>query len=213
MLTAWNNGAAATSGNALLAINQAAPTGDDRDKVAALQAIAAGGNNDAAPDPNSGAYGAIVISEAYRGLYAKGSEAPGIEYFAAVFDSANGIRLSAAERCSGCATAYSAQNVGDTPIQAGDFVAVDGVVVDEDLNIPIMQVRKAITASDAVIGVANGAMTRNPVGKHNGVTTGGFDASGARQPGPAISSASSCRAWCRPMPAAGPPSRRARWSP
>ncbi len=182
VLTVWNNGVTETSGNALLAINQAAPTNADREKVAALQAIAAGGTNDNGPDPDTGAYGAIVLSEGYRGMYVRSAEPPGGNYFAAVFESPAGIEIIGGGSCNGCATAYNAQNVGDVPIQAGDFVAVDGVVVDAELNIPIMQVRKAATA-DAVVGVANGAMLRNPVGKHNGVTTGGFEASGAAAAG------------------------------
>jgi hypothetical protein len=39
-----------------------------------------------------------------------------------------------------------------------------------------MQVRRATGPGDAIIGVAAGAATRAPVGEHNGVITGGFDA-------------------------------------
>lgn len=183
-LTVWNNGALETSGNALLAINQAAPADADRDKVAALQAIAAGGNHNNGGDPDTGAYGAIILSESYRGMYARSAQPPGTSYYAAVFESPAGIQVTGGGSCVGCTTAYNAQNVGDAPIQAGDFVAVAGVAVDEDLNIPIMQVRKASAASDAVIGVATGGMTRSPVGEHNGVTTGGFDPSGSNTAAP-----------------------------
>jgi len=49
------------------------------------------------------------------------------------------------------------------------------VTVDPDLNQPIMLVRKATGPDDAIIGVANGSLTRTPVGDYYGVTTGGFD--------------------------------------
>ena len=71
--------------------------------------------------------------------------------------------------------AYTAQYDGSTAILPGDFVAAAGVTVDSDLNQPIMLVRKALGADDAIIGVANGSLTRTPVGDYYGVTTGGFD--------------------------------------
>lgn len=183
-LTAWNNGASAASGNAFLAINQAAPAGADRASVAALQAIAAGGNDNNGADPDTGAYGAIILSQNFNGLYARSAEAPGTPYFAGVFDSPLGIAITGGGGCVGCALLYNAQNAGDGPILVGDFVAVDGVVLDEELNVPVMQVRKATAASENVIGVASVAMVRHPVGKHNGVTTGGFEATENSTAGP-----------------------------
>jgi hypothetical protein len=167
-LTVINADTSATGGHGLLAINRAAAAGVDRDKVAALQGRALGG----VTADGTGSYGAIITSEAYRGMYAKG----GTNYYAAVFDSNAGIELVGGGTCSGCALMYYGQNAGAAPIRAGDLVAVDGVVVDADLNIPVMQVRKATSPADAVIGVATGAAARRPIGEFNGVTTGGFEA-------------------------------------
>lgn len=166
MFTAVNLDATATGGHGILAMNRAAASGADRDKVAALQAIAAGG------DGSSGAYGAIVRSENYRGLYAKGATG----FYAALFDSTAGIGITGGGGCTGCTLAYNAQNVGNAPIAAGDFVAVTGVVMDTDLNIPIMQVTKANAASEAVVGVSAGSLNRVPVGRHYGMPIGGYEA-------------------------------------
>jgi len=92
-----------------------------------------------------------------------------------VFDSNVGIRVQGGGSCSGCTMAYTAIYDGSNPIMAGDFVAVAGVSIDPDLNEPIMQVRKATGPDDTIIGVANGSLTRTPVGDHYGVTTGGYD--------------------------------------
>ena len=168
-LTVLNNDATATGGHGLLAINRAAAAGEERSKVAAFQARAVGGNGPA----GTGAYGAIIYSEGYRGLYARGGPPT---YYAGVFESPTGILITGGGNCTNCTLAYNAQNVGDGPIQVGDFVTVVGVEMDADLNIPVMQVRKAASAADVVIGVASGAATREPVGNHQGVTTGGFEA-------------------------------------
>lgn len=167
-LTVLNNDATATGGHGLLAINRAAAEGVNRDNVAALQARSLGG----ATASSTGGYGAIITSNAYRGMYAKGAT----NYNAAIFDSNIGITIVGGGGCSGCALAYYAQNVGDSPIAAGDFVAVVGVALDSGLNTPVMQVRRATGPSDAVIGVAAGAATRAAVGEYNGVRTGGFEA-------------------------------------
>lgn len=166
-LTVLNNDASATGGHGLLAINQSTAAGPDRDKTAALQARAVGGNTAA----NTGAYGLITTSNGYRGMYAKGAPTR----FAAVFDTDTGILITGGGTCGGCALMYYGVNSGDSPIVAGDFVAVEGVELDADLNIPVMRVRKATSPSDAVIGVAAGAATRTEVGEYNGVRTGGFD--------------------------------------
>ena len=175
-MTIWNTNGGVGGGNGLVVANQAAaefePGDDNRSKVAALQAIAAGGDSTASPP--SGAYGAKITSQNYRGMYAKGAE----NYFAAVFDSNAGIQITGGGTCSGCALAYVAQNSGTTTIEPGDFVAADGVTMDPDLNMPIMMVRKAVNETDPIIGVATGAMTRSPVGDFHGTTTGGFDLAG-----------------------------------
>jgi len=158
-LTVWNTDSSATGGNGLLAINAANPTtAAAREKTAALQARALGET-----------YGAIVTSQDFRALYAK--SAPGC--YDAYFMGDVGIYVNGS--CTGCTMAYTAQNVGSAPIQAGDFVAVEGVMTDPDLNVPVMLVRVATGPGDAIIGVATGAMTRRPVGESSGVVTGGFD--------------------------------------
>lgn len=169
-LTVINADTSETGGHGLLAINRAAAPPASREKVAALQARAVGG----VTADNTGAYGAIITSQAYRGMYVKG----GPTYYAGVFDSDVGITLIGGGSCSGCALVYYGQNTGTAAIRPGDLVAVDGVVLDAGLNIPVMQVRKATSAADAVIGVATGAATRQPVGEFNDVTTGGFEPTG-----------------------------------
>ncbi|NCF65206.1 MAG: hypothetical protein GWP61_04480 [Chloroflexi bacterium] len=177
-LTVWNEDGAETGGQGLLVINQAAPTGDEREKVAAVMAISAGGTIDQGyPGADSGAYGAIFRSEAYRGMYARGGRDGGTEYFAGVFDSGAGILITGGGGCFGCALAYPARNAGDVNIQPGDFVAATGVQLDPELNIPVMEVQKAGVSSDVVVGVAIGAMDRSPVGDFYGATTGGFEES------------------------------------
>jgi len=181
-MTVWNTDASETGGNGLVAVNQASASGADRAKTAALMAIAAGGQN--TTNPQTGAYGAIIRSEHWRGMYTKGSP----NYFAAVFDSNAGIELIGGGSCSGCTIAYTGFNEGSEAIEAGDFVAVLGVEMDPDLNIPVMRVRKASSSSDAVVGVATSRMTRAPVGDFHGMTTGGFDSAiGAAEPGEYLS--------------------------
>jgi Fe-S cluster biogenesis protein NfuA len=109
-------------------------------------------------------------------MYAKGASSSIVNWYAAVFDSVSGINLIGGGSCTGCTMAYFAQNAGVEAIQPGDFVATQGVVVDPDLNVPVMQVVKATSAADPVIGVASSAMRRTPVGDYYGVKTGGFDA-------------------------------------
>ncbi len=141
-------------------------------------AIAAGGTiDDAYPGTDSGAYGAIFRSEAYRGMYARGGREGPIQYYAGVFDSGTGILITGGGGCVGCALAYPARNVGAVDIQPGDFVAAVGVQMDPELRIPVMEVQKAAAPSDVVIGVATGAMMRSPVGDFYGATTGGFEES------------------------------------
>jgi hypothetical protein len=171
VLTVWNLDSSATGGHALLALNQAAASGADRDITAALLAIASGGVNSGATQ--TGAYGAIIRSEHYRGMYAR--SAPSASYYAAVFDSPAGIQLIGGGTCSGCALAYMGYNAGGAAIEPGDFVTISGVKLDADLNVPVMQVEKAQTGDSAVIGVAMGAATRRPISERYGAQVGGFD--------------------------------------
>ena len=169
VLTLWNQDSAETGGHALLAFTQAAPKGADRAKTAALLAIAAGGQNN--DEPQTGAYGAIIRSEHWRGMYAKGSSG----FYAAVFDSNAGIEITGGGTCSGCTLAYMGYNAGEDAIASGDFVTIAGVELDTELNVPVMQVKKAMAGDTSVIGVAKGAVTREPISELYGAQVGGFE--------------------------------------
>ncbi|HSM54860.1 MAG TPA: hypothetical protein VK879_01795, partial [Candidatus Sulfomarinibacteraceae bacterium] len=167
-MTVFNTDSSATGGNGLVVVNAASPafdTPDPRQNVAALQAIATGGS------ANEGGYGAIIRAEQYRGLYAKGAT----NFYAAVFDSNIGIQITGGGNCNGCALAYPAQNVGNTAIEKGDLVAVSGVMVDEEFDIPVMQVYKATSAEDPIVGVATQALERNPMVDVAGARMGGYE--------------------------------------
>lgn len=166
-LTVWNQDSSEKGGNGLISFNEAAATGADKPKTSAIQAIAA----DTDSNVNTGGYGAIIRSDNYRGMYVQASS----NWFAAVFNSGVGIQLTGGGTCAGCTMAYFAMNAGTEAIQPGEFVATTGVVVDPDLNVPVMQVRKANSASDAIIGVATGAVERTQVEDNQGTKTGGFD--------------------------------------
>jgi hypothetical protein len=192
-MTVWNDNATAGGGNGLLVVNQASPDhvdlGEEGVPVAALKAIAAGGQ--ITTPPYTGSYGGIFQSQSYRGLYARGAtdltdNDP--RYAAAVFDSHYGIVLINGGVCFGCTVAYFAQNAGADAIQPGDFVAALGVTVHPELNVPVMQVQKVSAPDDAVVGVAAGALIYSPVYEVQGVKTGGFDGrSGDAAPGEYLS--------------------------
>lgn len=177
VLTIWNQDSTDGGGHALFTLNQAAPGGADRSITAALLAIAAGGVNNSGAD--TGAYGAIIRSEHFRGMYARGAA----DYYAAVFDSNAGIQITGGGNCSGCALAYMGYNIGTSRIAPGDFVSISGIELDPELNVPVMQVRKAQAGDSTVIGVASGAVTREPISKLFGAQVGGFEEVG----GPAAS--------------------------
>ena len=165
-LYVWNQNSAANGGNGLTVINEASGTAGGQEQVAALQVVALNADGSAA----TGGYGAKIGSDNYRGMYVQAG--PG--WYAAVFNSNAGILLTGGGPCIGCTMAYFAQNNGSEAIQPGDFVAAEGVVLDPDLNTPILQVHKANSAKDAIIGVAIGALERTPVGEFNGWQTGGY---------------------------------------
>lgn len=177
-MTILNSDASATGGSGLVVLNRASPAfdfpDDPRQNVAALQAIATGGA------ANEGGYGAIIRSEQYRGLYAKGAT----NYYAGVFESDVGIQVTGGGNCTGCAMAFVGQNDGTTAIEKGDLVAVSGVVVDEDFDTPVMLVYKATTADDPIVGVASQTLVRNPVVDVAGAAMAGYEGSdGAAAPG------------------------------
>lgn len=169
-------------GISLLVTNQAAPSGAGRARAAALKVVAAGGQN--LNEPQTGAYGAIVSSLHWRGLYAKGAE----NYFAAVFSSNAGISLEGGGVCNGCLMAFKGINEGSEVIDNGDFVAVLGVSLDPDLSIPIMRVRKVSDSSDVVVGVARSWMPQASETALDGMAKGDFDQTiGAVEPGAFLS--------------------------
>lgn len=172
----FNSDDSAEGGFGLIVWNTAEPIGDGRDDVAAFYANAGGGS----VEDGTGAYGAVINSAGYRGLLALGGEnADGTGgFYAAVFDSPAGIDIIGGGGCSGCTLAYTARNIGDTPIRDGDFVSVEGVEMDADFNTPIMQVRRVTSGGAAVPGVATHALERMPAGEMQGVRTGGYDTSG-----------------------------------
>jgi hypothetical protein len=167
----WNQDSSKTGGNGLTVIDSAQPAGaaGSGGKVAALQAA----HIDTDIDNTTGGYGAMIRSDDYRGMYVQGNDI----WYTAVFSGAFGIEVIGGG-CTGCTLIYQAQNAGTDTIQPGEFVAADGVVVDPDMNIPVLQVHKAASAKDVIIGVATGALDRAPVGNSNGWTTGGFDGKG-----------------------------------
>jgi len=69
-------------------------------------------------------------------------------------------------------------NIGETAIAPGDFVTIASVELDTELNVPVMQVQKAKAGDTAVIGVAKGAVTREPISEVYGAQVGGFEQSG-----------------------------------
>jgi hypothetical protein len=75
------------------------------------------------------------------------------QYYAAVFE--NSIHVLGGG-CTGCAVVYVGMNRGDPAIMPGDLVAAVGVEVDATSGQPVMQVRLAVDADDAVIGIALG---------------------------------------------------------
>jgi hypothetical protein len=174
-MAVFNSDDSPGGGYGLIVWNTATPTGSDRDNVAALWVNSAGSFDD-----GTGSYGAVINSSGYRGLLAIGGEdATGTSgFYAAVFDSPAGIDITGGGGCSGCTLLYTARNVGDAPIRKGDFVAVEGVELDADFNVPVMQVRRATAAGASTVGVATGALVRVPADEVQGVPLGGYDTAG-----------------------------------
>ncbi|MEZ4519426.1 MAG: hypothetical protein R3C44_22230 [Chloroflexota bacterium] len=176
-LTVWNTDASATGGAGLLVYNNANPLGGDRADVSALAVRGGGSVDDDNAANDTGGYAAVIDSQGYRGMLVSGGEtSDGTSgYYAAVFDGPAGIYITGGGNCSGCTMAYIARNIGNTPINSGDFVAVVSVELDEEFNIPVMQVRRAINSDESVIGVATSAVSREPAKEVYGVQAGGYD--------------------------------------
>jgi len=163
-----NYDSSATGGHSLWVVNQAAPSGTARDRVAALQVRAIGGQKTSSPF--TGSYAGMFESANYRGILVKGSSG----FYAASFNSNIGIEITGGGNCTGCTMAYDVRNEGPEAIAPGDLVASVGVVVDAELGQPIILVRKAHSGDAGVIGVAAGARERVPVEEYYGARTGGL---------------------------------------
>jgi len=160
---AANTDSTDTGGSGLTAITAAQlPSGPLKLDVAAVRGLAV--NTDS--NSSTGAYGGIFVSQDFRGLYA--DNGPGSAY-AAWF--AGDIAVSG--NCVGCNIAYTAENIAENVIEPGDFVTAVGVEVDPDYGRPILLVRKA-TAGDAILGVADSAMSRGEF-HEGGLTQLGYD--------------------------------------
>ena len=61
--------------------------------------------------------------------------------------------ISVSGNCSGCSVVYVGVNHGDATIVPGDLVAAAGVEVDAATKRPVLLVKRAAAAGDAVIGV------------------------------------------------------------
>jgi len=109
-----------------------------------------------------GAYGGRFSSENYRGLR---TDTNNTSFYTAAFFGGIGIYVEG--NCTGCRSAEIVQNVGSAPIAVGEFVAVEGVSVN-DKGYPVMQVRQATAPGDVVVGVALGTTSGPVVAKSDG---------------------------------------------
>lgn len=141
-------------GHGLIGINNS-----DRQDAAALAGIA---QNDS--------YGGYFLSENYRGIYAESDPL----WYAGYFEGDINVTGS----CNGCFGSLVARNVGNEPLRPGDLVGVVGVEQDADLGTTLLQVRRATTSDDVIVGVADGAMRRSVHENPSGANTSGFDPAG-----------------------------------
>ncbi len=103
-------------------------------------------------------YGANISSDNYRGMYVKGAAG----YYDAYFAGDSGISTANVIDRSGAARTL-AVNSGKTAIEPGDLVAIVGVAESSDGQ-PILGVaRLDASNADAVIGVAEYAMSADPI--------------------------------------------------
>lgn len=97
-------------------------------------------------------YGGYFKSENATGLYAEGITGGTAGVFVG--------NIAVTGNCNGCALAYTARNDGSTAIAAGDLVAASGVEIDPALGTPILLVRRATSADEAIVGVSGGGVNR-----------------------------------------------------
>ena len=119
------------------------------------------------------AHGGYFTASNYAGAYIK-TDLPS-SFYGAVVDG--GLHVINGN-CDGCALVYSGQNDGTADIEKGDLVAVVGVKVDPATQQPILLVRRATNADDAVIGVALGPAAPPSEVDRTGPVTAGKSGSG-----------------------------------
>lgn len=121
-------------------------------------------------------YGARIYSDAYRGMYVQGR----VNFFDAYFGGDTGISTYALTSRSGAARSL-AVNLGSTTIESGDLVAVVGVTESADGQ-PMLGVARVDAANaDAVVGVAERAMSADPSDNDGSIvvpSTGSIEAGG-----------------------------------
>ena len=99
-------------------------------------------------------YGARIYSDLYRGMFVQGATG----WFDAYFGGDGGISTNGLVDRSGALRAL-AVNTGTTPIEPGDLVAVVGVTESLDAQPMLGVARVGAANADAVIGVAERAMS------------------------------------------------------
>lgn len=119
-------------------------------------------------------YGARFYSTNYRALYALGDS----DDYDAHFDGGVGIIVDGiVARSAGSQTIVV--NLGETPIEAGDLVAMVGVSTAPATGNPLLAVAKVdATNRQAVIGVAAGAFSADILTHENGRQTNNFAEAG-----------------------------------
>jgi hypothetical protein len=127
------------------------------------QGVHGGSTNDIGVHGDSASnYGVEGLSTSNYGGYFEATSMVGgrmqtdlpASYYGAVIDG--GLHIINGN-CVGCTLVYFGQNGGAAAIEKGDLVAVAGAKVDAATQQPILLVRRATSADDAVIGVAVGA--------------------------------------------------------
>lgn len=119
-------------------------------------------------------YGARFYSTNYRALYAIGDS----DDYDAHFDGGVGIIVDGIVARSGGSQTIVA-NLGETPIETGDLVAMVGVASAPATGSPMMAVAKAdATNRHAIIGVAAGAFSAEILTHEDGRQTNNFSEAG-----------------------------------
>lgn len=118
-------------------------------------------------DPSGQAgYGARIYSDHYRGMYVRGSAA----YYDAYFGGGGGIYTNSIVTAA-AATSALVVNLGSTPIEPGDLVAMVGISNSRASGEPMLGVAKVdVSNRNAVIGVAKEAILAQTISFDDGHT-------------------------------------------